>query len=99
MKKHINLLLLSGIPFVLIFATIVICFIPGNFIQSGILVEVMNSSGEYVATDLSQSLYSGLLAALFMGGSAVGFVAIYQFGSIMVEKDKIKAENNKQGKQ
>jgi len=99
MKKHFHLLLLSGIPFILIVTTIIICFIPGNFIQSGILVEVMNSSGDYVATEASQNLFSGLLAALFMAGSALGFVAIYQFGSIIVEKEKLEAEKNKDSKQ
>ncbi len=86
-KKKTTIFIVCSIAFFILLTFIIIAIIPGNFIESGIVEEVMNSSGEYEPTQASESLYSAVLAILCLGGSAVGFIALYQFASVAILKD------------
>ncbi len=86
-KKKMTIMLISGIAFFIFLAFIIVAIIPGNFIESGIIEEVMNSEGVYEPTQASESLFSALLAVLCLAGSAVGFIAVYQFANIAILKD------------
>ncbi len=98
-----TILITCGIAFLLFLAVIIIAIIPGNFIEAGIIEEVMNSEGVYEPTQASESLFSALLAVLCLAGSAVGYIGVYQFAHITILKDdqrrkKFKEETEQEQK-